>query len=203
MAVNPARAILRQGRTALIICDVQEKFRKAIFQFENMVQNSSKLINALRIMNVPMLVTEQNPKSLGRTVPEFDIAGAKGPFAKMRFSMCTPEISNEIATLCNGHKPESIVLIGIETHVCVENSAIDLRQQGYEVHAVADCCSSRTQEDRLLALERMRDIGCHITTSENVIFKMVRDASREEFKRILPLVKTPTPYTGLVATSKI
>jgi len=203
MAINPARAVLRQGKTALIICDVQEKFRKAIFQFDKMVQNSTKLINALKIMNVPMLVTEQNAKSLGKTVSEFDISGAKGPFAKMQFNMCTPEISKEIATLCNGQKPESIVLIGIETHVCVENSAIDLREQGYEVHTVADCCSSRTQEDRLLALERMRDIGCHITTSENVIFKIVRDASHEQFKNVLAHIKTPTAYTGLVPKSNI
>jgi len=63
------------------------------------------------------------------------------------------QINKELATLCNGQKPESIILIGIETHVCVENTAIDLRQYGYEVHTVADCCSSRTQEDRLLALE--------------------------------------------------
>lgn len=63
------------------------------------------------------------------------------------------QINKELATLCNGQKPESIILIGVETHVCVENTAIDLRQYGYDVHTVADCCSSRTQEDRLLALE--------------------------------------------------
>lgn len=143
------------------------------------------------MMNVPMLVTEQNAKSLGKTISEFDISGAKGPFAKMQFNMCTPEvsidlscpiitlmldihlnvvycfqISKQIAILCNGQRPESIVLIGIETHVCVENSAIDLREQGYEVHTVADCCSSRTQEDRLLALE----VRCTIDLSIRSIY---------------------------------
>ncbi|XP_024881272.1 isochorismatase domain-containing protein 2-like [Temnothorax curvispinosus] len=203
MAINPAKAILQHGKTALFICDVQEKFAKAIFQFDRIVQNSTKLINALKIMNVPMLVSEQNPKSLGKTIPEFDISGAKGPFAKMQFSMCTPEINKELVTLCDGQRPESIILIGVETHVCVENTAVDLRRHGYEVHTVADCCSSRTQEDRLLALKRMRDIGCHITTSENVIFKIVRDASHEQFKNLLALIKTPTLYTGLAPVSKI
>jgi len=66
---------------------------------------------------------------------------------------CSFQINKELAIFCNGEKPESIVLMGIETHVCVENTAVDLRQYGYEVHTVADCCSSRTQEDRLLALE--------------------------------------------------
>ncbi|XP_011873210.1 PREDICTED: isochorismatase domain-containing protein 2, mitochondrial-like [Vollenhovia emeryi] len=190
MAVNPARAVLRQGRTALLICDVQETFAKAIFQFDKIVENSTKLVNILKVMNVPMLVSEQNPRSLGRTTPELNISGARGPFAKTQFSMCTPEINREIATLCDGQKPESVVLIGIETHVCVENTAIDLRRDGYEVHAVADCCSSRTQEDRSLALERMRDIGCHVTTSDNVVFKLVGDVSGQQFKNVLPLIPT-------------
>ncbi|XP_072767093.1 isochorismatase domain-containing protein 2 [Anoplolepis gracilipes] len=203
MAINAAKAVLKHGKTALFICDVQEKFVKAIHEFDKIVQNSTKLINALKLLNVPMLVSEQNPKSLGKTIPEFDISGAKGPFAKTQFSMLTPEICKELETLCFGRKPESIILIGIETHVCVENTAIDLRQNGYEVHTVADCCSSRTQEDRLLALERMRDIGCHITTSENVIFKVLRDANHEQFKDVLAIIKTPTLYTGLVSVSKI
>lgn len=63
------------------------------------------------------------------------------------------QINKELSTICSGQKPDSIILIGIETHVCIENTAIDLRQNGYEVHTVADCCTSRTQEDRLLALE--------------------------------------------------
>ncbi|XP_020299383.1 isochorismatase domain-containing protein 2-like [Pseudomyrmex gracilis] len=105
--------------------------------------------------------------------------------------------------MCSGERPEAIVLIGVETHVCVENTAIDLRQNGYEVHTVADCCSSRFQEDRLLALERMRDIGCHIATSEHVIMKLMRNADHEKFKEILKFAKEGTLYTGLVPVSKI
>ncbi|XP_015609361.1 isochorismatase domain-containing protein 2 [Cephus cinctus] len=203
MSINAAKAFLYQGKTALLICDVQEKFVKAIFEFDKIVHNSTKLINAFKLLEVPTLVSEQNPKALGKTIPQFDISGAKGPFAKMTFSMYTPEISKEISTLCNGSPPEAIVLIGVETHVCVENTAIDLRRHGFEVHTVADCCSSRTQEDRLLALERMKQIGCHISTSENVIFKLMAHAKHEQFKKIQALVKTPSQYTGLVAISKI
>lgn len=132
--------------------------------------------------------------------------------------------------MCFGERPEAIILIGVETHVCVENTAIDLRQNGYEVHTVADCCSSRFQEDRLLALEvicffsqinifcknyhnklridffflqRMRDIGCHIATSEHVILKLLRSADHEKFKEILKYVKLGTLYTGLVPVPKI
>ncbi|XP_012218582.1 isochorismatase domain-containing protein 2-like [Linepithema humile] len=203
MAINAAKVMLRQGKSVLFICDIQEKFVKAIFQFDKMVQNSTKLINCLKILNVPAIVTEQNPKALGKTIPEIDISGAKGPFAKTQFSMCTSEVRKELATICDGERPNSIILIGLETHVCVENTAIDLRQRGYEVHTVADCCSSRTQEDRILALERMRDIGCHITTSENVVFKLLQDANHEKFRNVLTFIKTPSLYTGLVPDSKI
>ncbi|KAH0946521.1 hypothetical protein HN011_008640 [Eciton burchellii] len=203
MAINAAKVILKQGKSALFICDIQESFRKAIFEFDKIIQNSSRLIDALKLLNVPMLVTEQNPKSLGNIVSELDISGAKGVFAKTQFSMCIPEVRKELATICNGERPDSIILIGIEAHICMENTAIDLRQNGYEVHTVADCCSSRTQEDRLLALERMRDIGCHITTSENVIYKLMRDSNHEQFRKVLTLVKKPSVYTGLIPFSKI
>ncbi|XP_012142774.1 isochorismatase domain-containing protein 2 isoform X2 [Megachile rotundata] len=160
-------------------------------------------INALKLLDVPMIVSEQHPKGLGKTVSALDISGAKGPFEKTQFSMCTPEINKELSTICSGQKPDSVILIGIESHVCVENTAIDLRQNGFEVHTVADCCSSRTQEDRLLALERMKGMGCHIVTSENVIFKLLADAKHKQFKNIQSLVRTPSQYTGLVPLSKI
>lgn len=203
MASNAAKAILKQSKSVLLICDVQERFAKAMFDFDKVVQNSSKLINALKLLEIPAIVSEQNPKALGKTISEFDISKAKGPFAKTQFSMCTPEIMKELSVICNGSKPESVILIGLETHVCVENTAIDLKQQGFEVHTVADCCTSRTQEDRLLALERMRGLGCHIATSENVIFKLLADAKHKEFKNVQSLVKNPTVYTGLVPISKI
>lgn len=203
MAINAAKAMLKQSKSVLLICDVQERFAKAMFEFDKITTNSVKLIDALKLLQVPMIVSEQNPKALGKTIPQFNISGAKGPFAKTQFSMCTPEIRKELSTICSGQKPDSIILIGLETHVCVENTAIDLKQDGYEVHTVADCCTSRTQEDRLLAIERMRGLGCHITTSENVIFKLLGDASHKEFKNIQSLVKSPTLYTGLVPASKI
>lgn len=203
MAINATRAILKQGKSVLLICDVQERFAKAMHEFDKITQNSVKLINALKILDIPMIVSEQNPKSLGKTISIFDISDAKGPFAKTQFSMCTPEINKELSTICSGQKPDSIILIGLETHVCIENTAIDLRQNGYEVHTVADCCTSRSQEDRILALERMKAMGCHITTSENVIFKLLADAKHKEFKNVQSLLKTPSQYTGLVPLAKI
>lgn len=203
MSISAAKAILKQGKTALFICDFQERFAKAIFEFDKVLQNSTKLVNALKLLEVPILVTEQNPKALGKTMSQLDISTAKGPFEKTQFSMCTPDVYQALNTICGGSRPESIILIGLEAHVCVENTAIDLRKDGYEVHTVADCCTSRTQEDRLLALERMKSIGCHISTSETVIFKLLKDAKHKEFKNVQSLIRTPTLYTGLVSSSKI
>ncbi|XP_051172362.1 isochorismatase domain-containing protein 1-like [Leptopilina boulardi] len=203
MAINAAKAVLKPGKTALFICDVQERFSKAIFQFDKMVSNSSKLVDALKILKIPMLVTEQNPKALGKIVSQLDVTGAKGPFAKTQFSMYTPEVQQELSTLCCGEPPESIILIGIEAHVCVENTAIDLKKNGFEVHTVADCCSSRTVEDMTLALERMKQFGCQITTSENVIFKLMVDAKHSEFKTIQNLIKKPSDFIHSTPKSKI
>ncbi|CAK9827238.1 Isochorismatase domain-containing protein 2 [Anthophora retusa] len=202
MALNAAKAVLKQGKSVLMICDVQERFVKATYEFDKVAQNSVKLINALKLLDVPMIVTEQHPKGLGKTISQFDISGAKGPFPKTQFSMCIPEVKKELSSICSGQKPDSIILIGLETHVCVENTAIDLRQDGYEVHTVADCCTSRTQEDRLLAFERMRGIGCHIATSENVIFKLLANANHKEFKNVQNLVRTPSQPTNLVPLVK-
>ncbi|XP_015182015.1 PREDICTED: isochorismatase domain-containing protein 2-like [Polistes dominula] len=203
MAINAAKAVLKQGRTVLFICDFQERFAKVMFEFDKVLQNSVKLVNSMKLLQIPMLVTEQNPKALGKTVSELEISSAKGPYEKTQFSMCTPNVNEVLSTICCGSRPESIILIGLETHVCVENTAIDLRMNGYEVHTVADCCTSRTQEDRLLALERMKAIGCHVSTSETVIFKLLKDANHKEFKSIQKLIRTPTLYTGLVSVSKI
>ncbi|KAI4475732.1 hypothetical protein M0802_015049 [Mischocyttarus mexicanus] len=203
MSVNAAKAILKQGKTVLFICDFQERFSKVMFEFDKVLQNSAKLVNSMKLLQIPMLVTEQNPKALGKTVPQLEISCAKGPFEKTQFSMCTPNVNEVLSTICCGSRPESIILIGLETHVCVENTAIDLRMNGYEVHTIADCCTSRTQEDRLLALERMKEIGCHVSTSETVIFKLLGDANHKEFKNIQKLIRGPTLYTGLVPVSKI
>ncbi|XP_046417571.1 isochorismatase domain-containing protein 1-like [Neodiprion virginianus] len=203
MALSATKAILRHGKTALFVCDMQVKFAKAIFEFDKIVANSAKLVNGMRLLDVPIIVTEQNPKALGNTVSELDITGAKGPFAKTKFSMYTEEVRKELSTLCSGSPPESVVLIGIEAHVCVEQTALDLTANGFQVHAVADCCSSRTQEDRLLAIERMRQVGCQIATSESVLFKLLGDSKHEKFKELQRLVKEPSVYTGLVPSAKI
>jgi len=203
-----SRSLIKYGqlpekRTAFFLCDIQEKFRPALSHFEQIVEAAKKLVQASKILNVPLVVTEQNPKGLGRTVPELDISHAHGVYPKTKFSMVVPEVAAELETLCDG-KLECVVLFGIEAHVCVEQTAAELCSRGLKVHVVADACTSRSQEDRLLAFERLRQIGCFITTSEAVIFQLLGDKEHPNFADIRPLIKTVSPYTGLAAyTAKI
>merc|ERR1712179_306105 len=113
--------------------------------------------------------------------------------------MLVPEVDAKIMEFFAGGKLESIILCGIETHVCIEQTAIDFMSQGIYVHIVADCVASRSQEDRLLALQRLQQIGCFVTTSENVLFKLLGDKDHPKFKEIAGLVKATSQPTGLVS----
>lgn len=112
--------------------------------------------------------------------------------------MATPEIKTKIAELY-GKSLESIVLFGLETHICVEQTAMDFRNLGYEVHVVADCSMSRSMEDRVLAFERLKQIGCFVTTSESVIFKLMKDKNHGKFNDLRKLIATVSFDTELSA----
>lgn len=107
-------------------------------------------VKVSKIMGIPLIVTEQNPSSLGKTVSEIDKEHAVGTYPKTQFSMCIPEVLKEIDKITD---LTCAVLFGIETHACIEQTAITLRAKGLNIHVIADACTSRSIEDRLLALE--------------------------------------------------
>ena len=149
-----------------------------------------------KILDIPLIVTEQNPSKLGNTIKELDVTHATGIFDKSKFSMCIPEVQEVIEKLPN--KIESVVIFGLESHICVEQTAMDfLASEKYSVHVVADCCLSRVAEDRAFALERLRSIGCFITTSENVIFKLMKDKNHPKFNDVRKLVTEPSTFPQL------
>ena len=152
-------------------------------------------LNAGRVLDIPLIVTEQNPEKLGKTISEFDTSSAIGIFPKTRFSMITPEVTN---ILKNSHDIDSVVLFGLETHICVEQTAMDLlAMEKYSVHIVADAVLSRTFGDRKMALHRLREMGCIITTSENVIFKLIKDKNHEKFNEVRNLISKPSVFPGI------
>lgn len=153
----------------LFLCDIQEKFRPMIQYFDGIVECSRRIVDTARILEIPILATEQYPKGLGATVKELglDQEPTVKPLEKMQFSMCTQEVLKQLKEQHPDVK--NIILCGIEAHVCVQGTALQALEEGYDVHVVVDACSSRSMVDRMYAFERMKQAGAWLTTSESII----------------------------------
>eukprot|EP01114_Cavostelium_apophysatum_P023845 TRINITY_DN9113_c0_g1_i1.p1 TRINITY_DN9113_c0_g1~~TRINITY_DN9113_c0_g1_i1.p1 ORF type:complete len:201 (-),score=30.68 TRINITY_DN9113_c0_g1_i1:29-631(-) len=193
---------LRAGRlfpkdSALFVCDVQERFRNVINHMPAVIQTSKFMIKSAQELQIPIVVTEQNPRALGKTVDELESIMTGNPkvqkFSKMKFSMVIPEVSE----MLKKEKIKSILLVGIEAHVCVFQTAQDLVEEGYDVHIIADGVSSQRSSDRKIAFERMKQFGAFITTSESAVFQMLRSAEHPSFKPLQPLFKEEHLACGL------
>jgi nicotinamidase-related amidase len=180
-------ALLDRHQAALLVIDIQARVH-AVMCFGAQVEgNAVKLIRGFQILRAPLYVTEQYPQGLGPTIPAVAeaLAGVQ-PLQKMSFSCCGNE------ALMAGLKQGGIhqlVLCGIETHVCVSQTAHDLLAQGFQVHVARDAVSSRRESDHGNALERMRAAGAIITTTEAALFELMVRADIAEFKSISALVK--------------
>ena len=143
------------------------------------------MIQAARILHIPIYVTTQNAAKLGDTVRELDIEGAEVVADKSLFSMCVPAIMAQL------HTPHKIIIVGIESHVCVLQTTLDLvkAQQQHEVYVLVDGVSSCNAQEVPIALARIRQSGGYVSTSESCLYELMRDASIPEFKSIAALVK--------------
>jgi len=179
--------MLNIDKTALVIIDVQEKLSRVMHEKEKLFENLQKLVKGAQILGIPILVTEQNPNGLGPTVPEIaSLLTDSKPVTKFSFSCCGEEpFLREIEKL----NRKQILLAGIETHVCVYQTAIDLIEAGYEVHTVVDCVSSRTPENKNLALDKMKSEGARLTSVEIALFELLRTAANPKFKELSKIVK--------------
>jgi nicotinamidase-related amidase len=176
-----------QNETAAVVVDIQERLLPHIFQWEQTLQNCLKLIDGLQVLSVPILVTQQYTKGLGPTDPSIvtKISGFSH-IEKNTFSCCgEPAFTEKLSYL--GKK--NIILCGIETHVCVLQTCLDLIESGFIPVVVEDCVSSRKHNDKVIAIERMRQEGARITTMESILFELTRSAGTETFKSISKLVK--------------
>jgi nicotinamidase-related amidase len=179
--------ILDTKHTQAICVDIQERLFPHINEHDELARRCAILIRGLRVLDVPIMVTEQYVKGLGRTIPAIhDALGEYSPIEKITFSCCgAPEVE---AHVLNGHRT-NVLLFGIETHVCVQQTALDLLAQGRKVVIIEDCVSSRSANDKRVAIERMRQDGAVITTMESVLFELLRAAGTDTFKHISALVK--------------
>jgi len=178
--------ILKEQTVGLVI-DIQERLFPFIAENEALTKNAGILVRGLQAMNLPILVTEQYTKGLGPTIqPLQELIAGKQILEKAAFSCCDDSaFMRELETL--GRK--FVVITGIESHVCVLQTAIDLLERNYIPVVVEDCVSSRNLNDKKMAIFRMRREGAVITTYESILFELLRYSGTEEFKAISRLVK--------------
>jgi len=183
------RRPLEAEKCALIVIDIQEKLLPPIFQTEQLVRNAQLLIRAAQILKIPALVSTQYAKGLGQTVPEI--------------SALLPQIETIDKTLfscfgsdafCEGikHLPgdrDTLLLCGMESHICVTQTALGALREGYVVHVASDAISSRTEWNWKIGLERMRAAGAVISSTEMMIYELMRASSSAAFKELLPHLK--------------
>ena len=179
--------MLNIENTILIAIDFQEKLMQVMHQKEKLVENTRKLLRGLQVLEVPVIFTEQNPRGLGLTHNEISAVFSDfRPLPKLSFSCCGDrEIMKEIGS--SGRN--QFLVAGIEAHVCVYQTAVDLLRLGYEVQVVVDCISSRSPENLAIAVERLKSEGIKITGTEMVLFELLRKAEGTKFKEISRIVK--------------
>ncbi len=179
--------MLKRDEAVLLFVDVQGKLHEIMPGKETLDGNLEKVIRCAQLLDVPIVGTEQIPEKLGPTSEPFKSLLANVPMiAKSAFSCCgEPKFMEQLERLGR----QQFILVGIETHVCVYQTAIDLMEFGSEVFVVADAVSSRAPENKALALQAMRDAGAKIISTETAIFALLRDAADPCFKELLKLIK--------------
>jgi isochorismate hydrolase len=179
--------LLKPEKTALLIIDIQERILPVINNYQSVIDNTLKLIKGFKVLGLPIYFTEQYPKGLGPTVRSIlDELGDLKPFDKMSFS-CSG--AGELFDEFKKKNLSQIVVCGIEAHVCVQQTVLDLVENNIRVNLAADAVSSRKELDYRTAIERMRHNGVEITTTESILFELLNVCGTPQFKEISKLVK--------------
>jgi nicotinamidase-related amidase len=178
---------IRREDSAGLVIDIQERLFPVMHGGEAMLERTRILLEGLKTLELPMLVTEQYPRGLGPTLqPVKEFLDPAGPIEKSAFSCCgEPAFLEGLDAL----KKRFVIICGIEAHVCVLQTVTDLIERGFLPVVVADCTTSRRIYDKDIALERMRQEGARITTSESILFELARVSGNELFRAISKLVK--------------
>jgi nicotinamidase-related amidase len=181
-------------RTTLVVVDVQEAFRKALPDFERVARATATLIRGADAIGIPVAITEQYPKGLGETVPEVaeHLPDDAKPLEKVVFSAAEAEGFDL------GGRDQALVC-GIETHVCVNQTVLDLLGSGAEVHIAEDAVSSRFEENKRVGLHKMEQAGAVLTSVETALFELLGRAGTDEFKQVQKLILEYAPNPGAEA----
>ncbi len=179
--------LLKAENSCLLIIDIQKRILPVIKDHELVVENTLKLIKGFKAMSLPIYFTEQYPKGLGTTEEQIinELDGIK-PIEKMTFS-CSG--AGELFSIFNTKFHSQIVVCGIESHVCVQQTVLDLIENGFQVNVAADAVSSRKEKDYNIALNRMRHLGAEVTTTESILFELLNVCGTDVFKQVSKIVK--------------
>jgi nicotinamidase-related amidase len=189
---------LQRDRTTLVVVDVQEAFRKAVPDFERVAKATATLIEGAEALGVPIVISEQYPKGLGETAPEVAEHLPEGtePLEKVVFSAAEAEGFDL------GGREQALVC-GIETHVCVNQTVLDLLDGGTEVQVAEDAVGSRTEENKQVGLHKMERAGAVLTSVETALFELLGRAGTDEFKAVQKLILDYAPNPGTERKAKV
>lgn len=178
--------MIKKEDALLVFIDVQGRLAELVDNAEPLFKNLRRLLQGMNAVDIPVIVTEQIPEKLGPTREEFQEFITDEPIAKSSFGCCgEPEFFQTLEKT----ERKQIILCGIETHVCVYQTALELLDAGYTVYTVTDAVSSRDPANKTLALRRMENEGVKLTGTEMLLFELLGDAKKPEFKTILQIVK--------------
>jgi nicotinamidase-related amidase len=184
-----ARRLLDADQCALIVVDIQEKLLPPIFQKDQLVRNSQLLIRAAQVLKIPALVSTQYAKGLGDTVTEItSLLPDTEPIDKQLFSCFESDIFCTLLKRLPGNR-NTLLLCGMETHICVMQTALAALGEGYLVHVASDAVSSRVEWNWKVGLDRMRAAGAVISSTEMMIYELLRSSGSPAFKELLPHLK--------------
>lgn len=180
---------LERDKAVLVVIDVQEKLCNAMNEavLQQLIKNIGILLEGAAEMNIPVLVTEQYVKGLGGTLPELKVKAAAASYhEKMTFSSCG---SSEFVGALKATGRSQVIVVGMETHVCVQQTVIELREAGLNVHVVKDAVMSRNKQNWQTAMQAMTLAGAIPTSTESVLFQLLKVAGSDEFKKLSKLVR--------------
>lgn len=178
---------LDKENTGLLIIDVQEKLMQVMGQRQRVTDNITKLALLSKLFNFPVILTEHYPKWLGPTLPEVaESLPAYEPITKLHFNCCDVDAFNNRLDL-DGLR--NLIITGIESHICVFQTCVSILERGYTVHVPQDAVDSRTDENWRVGLDLMKEAGAVITSTETVIYQILKKAGTREFKQMLKVMK--------------
>ena len=179
--------MLDTEKCSLVVVDVQGKLAKLMYDGQALFKNIQILIKAAKILDIPIVWSQQCPASLGPTIPQIaELLADNQPIDKASFSCCG---SKQFISKLNSLNRRQVLLCGIETHICIYQTAVDLREKGYAVFVIADAVSSRMLDNKQTAITKMQMMGINIYSTEMALFELLKTADHPQFKQIAKLVK--------------